>query len=304
VASNGFLVITGTLLKETWLYDEQEHGHVRIYEGSIHDNRWLNDAARADFLASLTDDERETREAGKPANLVGVIYKQFQAAPPYIIPHEPPRHDWPIVMGVDPHERRPNYVLYGYVTPSDRLVIFDYALPRGSVSQIEEWLRQVEQRFPSRPVVTLMDPNRGRSPHMRLQMTDISSWQDAYESMGYNVVLGEDNIHYGHAAVHRALQVQYNDDNTLLVPPGLVFTDNCLGKGGPVFQMQRYSWEDWAHRRIERDVKEKPKDLHKDFPDIIRYMLMAELRFDALRHGHEVLDRAPGGWRERELRAY
>ncbi len=65
--------------------------------------------------------------------------------------------------------------------------------------------------------------------------------------------------------------------------PKMRWTSNCRGKDGPIWQMERFVWEDWSRNtRMERDQKERPKDLNKDFPDIHRYVAMARLDYHLL----------------------
>ena len=300
VATGGVLYITATLLKETWLYDEAEHPHVVIFEGTIHDNRWLNAQARTDFLASLTDDERQVRELGRPASLTGVIYKSFRDGFPFVVDPYPVPLDCPILMGVDPHERRPLHVAWCFVTPQDEIVWFKYKLvPAGSVEEIKACLKEEESDHPSPTRLVVMDPNRGKAP----QIGGVS-WQQTFEEFGYEVVLGFDDIRFGHTKMREYLSYELRGEE-LARPPRMRWMKTCSGKGGPIHQMLRYSWEDWAHRKIERAAKEKPKDINKDFPDIHRYVACEQFRYDALEYGYEVWNVLPQRARSRtRVRAY
>lgn len=302
VATGGVLYITATLLKETWLYDESEHDHVVIFEGTIHDNSWINASARNDFLASLTDDERQVRELGKPASLTGVVYKSFRADTPFVVEPHPIPIDSPIILGVDPHERRPLHCEWAYVTPQDEIVWFKYALIKaGSLAEIKAELREIESEMPSPVRLCIMDPNRGRAKQI-----GGASWEDTFAGdFGYQVTLGYDNITFGHTKMREYLSYELDGTGSLVRPPRMRWMKTCSGKGGPIHQMLRYSWEDWAHRKIERSAKEKPKDLNKDFPDIHRYVACEQLRYDTLEYGHEVWNLLPPQERSRtRVRAY
>lgn len=292
VSTNGYMLVTATLLKETWLYDEMEHPYVKVFEGSIHDNSFLSEGAKNDFLSSLTEDERQVRESGKPASLTGLVYKEFRDGPPFVIEDHLLPEDCPIIMGVDPHERRPLYIEYAYVTPEDEIIWFQKALVSGSLTEIFDQLSTAEAGMP-RPSLCIMDPNRGKAR----QIGGIC-WQDVFEDKGYPVVLGCDDLRIGHAYMRECLKGE---------KPRMRWFASLRGKGGPIWQMLRYSWEDWGYGRIERDPKEKPKDRHKDFPDIHRYTAAADISFDMLSKGYAVLDRMPAGYREArtgDLRAY
>jgi len=297
VVSNGTCIITATLIKEAWLYDEaEENVYVQIFEGSIHDNLWLSPEGKMAFLSSLDEQERAVREQGKPASLVGLVYPEFKAEKPFIedlleIPEE-----WPVIMGVDPHERKPVYVMYGIVTPDDEIIWFHYLTVRGAPSEIFKVLDKHEAEFPQgRPVLTLMDPNRGRAIQINGR-----SWDMEFEEQGYSVYLGVDDVHFGHSCVREYLKYDPTDPES---KPRMRFSRSCLGKGGPIHQMLRYSWDDF-HNRKDRDLKEKTKDRNKDFPDIVRYTCVAEPTFSDLKHGPKIIDRRPDDWkRHHGLRA-
>ena len=78
-------------------------------------------------------------------------------------------------------------------------------------------------------------------------------------------LLGNDDLAHGHAVVRE-----------LIGSRRLAFYETCRGLSGPVYAMTHYTWEDWARgARFERGPKEKPKEKHKDFPDIVRYVSVA-----------------------------
>ncbi len=291
VVSNGLMLITATLLKETWLYDEvEQHAFVKAFEGTIYDNKWVSESARDNFLATLTEEERMVRETGRAASLTGLVYKNFMPREPFVVPaHDIPRGA-PIIMGIDPHERKPIYVEYGYLTPEDEIVWFRYGFAGGALREIFDKLASLESDLDHKPVLAIMDPNRGKA-----RQIDGRCWLDVFEEHGYNVMLGEDNLQMGHSAMREYLAGD---------KPQMTWMESCLGRGGPVHQMLRYAWEDYVYGRAEKDPREKPKDRNKDFPDIHRYVAMARLSYDILTRGASIIDTSPEGWRERGLVAY
>ncbi len=284
IVHGGRLMITATLLKEPWLFDEQDYEWVKIFEADIHSNDWVNTKAKLEYLASLTDEERAVRETGRPMSLVGRVYKSFLDGSPYVVPDHPIPQQAVVFSGVDPHERRPTYNLYGYVDALDRIVWIGYVFAGGSETDIQDTLRAWEQdhlrdtlgHFRP-PAITIMDPNRGKA----LQLGG-RSWEDVYTAMGYSVFLADDDIKLGHTEV-----LNYLDPKG----PRMHFMEACRGKGGPIYQMQRYSWDAWKFGKSKSDPKEKVSDTFKDFPDIIRYTARTGLEYDQLAHGFQVLDR-------------
>jgi len=67
------------------------------------------------------------------------------------------------------------------------------------------------------------------------------------------------------------LDTLYNKE----MPRLFFFREGCGGKGGPIYQMKRYSYDDMGDSH-EKNPNPKPKDLNKDFPDTIRYLVMKD----------------------------
>lgn len=280
VATSGRYYIAATLLKEAWLYDESQLAHNQIFSADIYENRWLSQQAIANFSASLTEDERQIRVFGKPTSLTGAIYPEFADRYPHVVPVKPwqelwnPSQDsaWPIVLGVDPHERKPLYCMWAYLTPTNGLLWFDYALvPSGSIEAIFKEIDNIESGHNARSRLVVMDPNRGKAR----QIGNVS-WQETFEDHDYEVLLGDDNLGIGHGAVHDMLRYETDVQGKVTRLPRMQFMESLRGRGNPIAQMLRYTWDDWARgRRIEKAPKEKPKELNKDFPDVVRYVACA-----------------------------
>jgi phage terminase large subunit-like protein len=259
VATKGLLLITATLLAETWLY-----------EATMYDNNWLDSSARENFAALLTDEERAIRIWGKPTTLSGAIYPNFKSRrpSPFIVDqNEPPWNPltdkpWPVVLGVDPHERKPVYCAWAYITPDNNLLWFDYAMvPSGSIKSIFTAIREREATHKAPTRLVIGDPNR-----FQANQIDNQSWLTAFEEHEYSVLLGNDDLAHGHFVVREMFDE----------PIRMFFMESCQGKDGPIYSLDRYTWEDWARgSRFEKGPKEKPKEKHKDFPDIIRYVAVA-----------------------------
>jgi len=294
VATGGRAFIAATLLSEVWLYDEGEQPHVRMFEASIYDNPWLDEAAREDFVRTLTEEEKGIRVYGRPSTLTGAVYPYFADRAPFVTEHkqfywDPVRERaWPIILAIDPHERRPLHCMWGYLTPDDGILWFDWALipsARGVDSVIED-IKAVEATHVNPSMVLVLDPNRGG----QVQLGG-SSWQAEFESAEFDVLMGDDNLDVGHSVVRNFLKVEYNEKQDVRTPPRMLFSEKCRGANGPIYQLKRYAWDDWTRgTRMERTLKEKPRDQNKDFPDLIRYTAMAinsgDLSFKTLRQGY------------------
>lgn len=285
VATKGRLIIAATLLSEVWLYDELTNPFIKTFEATMFDNTWLDAQGRANFEALLNEEERNIRIYGKPSSLTGLIYSEFKDGPPFVIPIPETKHIWntdtedpyPIIMGVDPHERKPLHIAWAYVTPSDGIVWFDWDLvPAGRLDEVFERIDKKEREHTSPSRLVVMDPNRGTARQM-----DGLSWETAFTDHGFEVLLGNDDMKhgFGHTEVRNMLAT---------AQPQMRWMETCRGKNGPIFHMLRYSWDDHStyKARLAFGPKEKPRQAHKDWPDIFRYVACAHLEYDALTRGY------------------
>lgn len=294
VARGGKVYIGATLLKEAWLYDELQHPFNMGFSGEIYDNPWLDIQTLAAFEATLDDTERLVRIHGKPITLTGLIYPEFSDREPFVIEHKRPydpqkETPYPIIMAVDPHERKPLFVEWAWVLPDDSILWFDWDLvPSGDFEEIFDRIKQKELAHESKSVVCIMDPNRGGAIGL-----GGTSWEDQFNSHGYSVILGDDELNIGHTQTRHYLR------------QGLMrWTTACRGKGGPIYFMQRYSWDDWQRRlRDKKTTKETPKETFKDWPDLHRYTAMAGLTFDTLTHLEDTID-LTNNQKRKPIRAY
>lgn len=289
VATRGLFLISATLLAETWLYDEMKLPFVKVFEATMYDNTWLDPIGRENYVASLTEEERAIRIWGKPSQLTGSIYPNFiaQRPSPYIIDQqEPPWNPltdkpWPVILGVDPHERKPIYCLWGYLTPDNSILWFNYALiPSGSIKSIFSRLKEIEATHKTPTTLVIGDPNR-----FSAQQIDGQSWDTAFQEHEYPVMLGNDDLSHGHFVVREMLDA----------PIQMFFMESCIGKDGPITSMGYYTWEEWKRGlRFEKGLKEKPNEKYKDFPDIIRYVSVAlydgNISFQMLQNELEEID--------------
>ena len=93
--------------------------------------------------------------------------------------------------------------------------------------------------------MVVMDPNRGKAKQI-----DEKSWEQVYNDFPLSVMFMNDNIpRLATPMVHSYLLAKPKPRPTLL--------EKCRGKGGPVPQMGRYAWDDWARNRGKTRIKTK-----------------------------------------------
>lgn len=153
---------------------------------SIFDNPYLTPEAIRIYEQSLTDDEKECRLYGKPLELTGLVYKEFNWDKHVLkeVPHGwedyfTPPPDWPIYYTIDPHPQTPHAVLFLTVSPQDQLFVYDEIFAqtvieelckmiqvKGKVTRLNRAGQKVlADRFMVRgkvdPMVSILDPITG-----------------------------------------------------------------------------------------------------------------------------------------------
>lgn len=173
---------TCTLLEQPWINDlffpNPEDAKKDLYEivtetgrkqkwcmtGSIYDNPYLPTEAIDEFLAELTDDERECREKGIPMHLSGLIYKEFDSSrhtlsevPPGWKSFNQPPSDYTIRFAIDNHPRTPHAILFAATAPSGRVYFYQEFFRNGTPKDIAEWIEPFTSN--REPVNKWLDPS-------------------------------------------------------------------------------------------------------------------------------------------------
>lgn len=264
-----------TPLKEPWIFDElhEKADGIRIFSIGIdiRDNPHLKEEEIKEFEASLTDDEKEARLHGKFVHLVGVIYKEFDRKVHIVPPFEIPQ-DWKIIQVLDPHDRKPHACGWYAVNPHDDVYCFDELEVNGTIPELANAIRIKEGERPAH--YRIIDPNKGKAPAQIGQKGDLIL-ELGKEGLRYNGYVNDDLVE-GHLAVKRYLHYDKSKEISIQNRPKLFFTSNCVKH---IHGFTHYIWDDHKVGASSRSVKEKPKDLAKDFPDLVRYCIMSRPRY-------------------------
>ena len=195
-------------------------------------------------------------------------------------PFEIPK-TWPVVMVIDPHPRKADAIGWFAISPSDTLYLIHEMEMQGTADDIARRVKEWEEHARLRPVRRLMDPNIATETNDKLQR----GWtlRRCYDDAGLRCDLATDDMHAGIEQVNRLLR----PDPTTRRPGFQVF--NTCSRF--IHGMQHWSWDEWT-RSETREVKETPRERHKDFPDLVRYAANAHPTFRGL-----TLGAAAGGWR-------
>lgn len=261
--------ITATPLSEPWLFDEvmnnpkQDVWHIAI---STFDNPYLTKKGIDILLGSMTPEEEEARIHGKFMHLTGRIYKDFDTST-HIIDRMPGGYQtWPVYFALDPADRRAHHGIWARIDPLGTLYIFDELVFKGNIEQTarEIVVRERSQGINPENVFRVLDPNKGQSP---VGAQGIKLKDEFAKYQVYFTTKVDDDLALGHMAVRERLYVPKGGYPKLVFLKGM--TNEC------VRQLLSYVWDEWkGNSAASKAEKEKPKDINKDMPDCIRYLVM------------------------------
>ena len=88
-----------------------------------------------------------------------------------------------MVLGINPHKRKPVYGIWFYLTPDETLIAFDWHLiPNDSIGAVFNALRQRKLTHKSPTRLVVMDPNRGKAKQLGGR-----SWSEEFSEHDYLV---------------------------------------------------------------------------------------------------------------------
>lgn len=284
--------MTMTPLKEAWILDDivekaDFDKDVSVVVGEIWDNAEKNGGvlkqeAIDEFIKKLDPDEYEARVLGKWKHLAGLVYGKWWKDELHVIDdfnmERCFRAGWTPYEAVDPHDNRATCWLFGAMGNNERLYIYDYLLVSGTVAEIAHKVKvKREMHGYANPQIVVLDKKHGQKHNAAL--AEGKSWQEELEKCGIKRIELSDSkpgdVELGHKLVKKWLEPAFSPLMNKEVPKVMFFRQGAGGEGGPIYQMKRYSYDDLGEKS-EKNPNPKPKDLHKDFPDTIRYMIMKD----------------------------
>lgn len=169
--TNGPWWMAMTLIdEEPWIFDElYEAGHhdpnIAIIEASIEDNCRENGGVLtrkfiAEFSKHLDEDERTARLEGRPKFAAGKVFKGFHKKEPWIVEKALLLDHWPRFGAIDPHDRKPDAVMWAAVDPGSSTVFIYDELYDSDLHTVSEVCHEVNGRDKTRPKPTMwwIDP--------------------------------------------------------------------------------------------------------------------------------------------------
>ena len=296
----------------TWFFDEvyepglpgpDQHENIETVTLFTERNTILSPKDIEAIASRMTDEQRAARLYGRFIHLSGLVYPIFErthatwcyrcqkrvlgldqtcpachgddtgAFTHVVSPFQVPA-GWPVVMVIDPHPRKPDAIGWFVVTPSDDAILIGELEAQGTAHDVTRAIREFEEAHQIRPVKRLMDPNIATETNDRMQR----GWtiRKEYDAAGLRCDLANDEINAGIAQVDEFLRP---DPRTRR--PRLTFFSTCPRM---IYGMTHWTWDEWV-RGGDREPKEKVRDRHKDFPDLVRYFVLDRPSFRGYTRG-------------------
>ena len=284
----GIALMTFTPLVEPWMKEEiiDRHDNKTItvieadtYQNTedIHGNPILTTEAIRQFEQSIPDEERATRIHGQFFHLRGIVYKEFL----------PGIHDRdfdyqypdPIVCVLDPHTRKPHWVIWAFVNRMDQVFVDRELIFDGTIRELAKTIRLTEQMAGYNLKRRLIDPNYGRTPLITTGRTVIEEL--ARPPFPVRFAEANDSEETGIMKVKQMLYFDRSKPIEIPNIPMLYFNrDRCPRT---IRSMRNLQHEEWKGKtRFEKDPKETTKNKDDDAADCVRYLCMSNPMFDVL----------------------
>lgn len=265
-------------------------------EFDITDNPSLTPKAIKAFEEGLSPEEREARLHGRFKHLSGRIFNEFD---PEVHVYDPATFDplrekykpgveepssLPLVMAVDPHPRKPWFMLWVALGTDGRKYVVDewpnedYFRMKYSHLGLDDYaaiIRDKEACMPggeNRVLWREFDPNMSRTPKTVAEgsTTLVDEMQDRGLYFESDV---NDKIDFGHSLIHTLLGWDTDHPISQTNRPMLYISSKCQNL---LFAFENYIWDDKNASDPERQGPVKPKDIGKDPIDALRYCLARE----------------------------
>ena len=253
----------------SWMFDEIWEPYLKnqladstIVTVDMDDNPYLDEKTKARALAGLSKEEREARKSGRFVSFAGMIYSEFSRNFHVIPEVEMVPKDAAVYVGIDPGIRHMAAVVYTYLAPDGKMVVFDEIPLQGAI--IREVCDEIKLRNkmwgqraggpPLLPKWYVIDPAAKNVNHQTGR-----SDQMEYMDQGIVTILGQNSVTAGIDRVKARLQA-----NDLLV------TGNCQML---IDEFRKYRWA--KATRSEDDPKEAPVKRDDHLLDALRYVVMS-----------------------------
>lgn len=170
-----------------------------------------------------------------------------------------PNAFWPCYCLLDPHPRKPHFLVWVQVTPNEDYEVVATRQIEGGAEAVRDEVKKVEAEFQFRHVSRMMDPNMGASPS---GATRELTWQIEFDNVQLHFDLADDS------SVGRARLNDFIKPDPYFKRPRFRVDPSCEDL---VFQFKRYVWAD-PKQQEGKAISQEPLRIHDDFPSLIKYL--------------------------------
>lgn len=266
----------------TWIFDriyepgitegasEDESGvrlTILVVEVDMFDNPFVSDEEKNVFISLLDKNDIEARVHGKFVRRGGLIYAGFDEKI-HVIEGVTPNRDYLWVSSLDHGFRNPTAWLWHAVNYEGRVITFHEHYASGLViAEHAKIVNETNKTFGRQPDYFVGDPSiQNKNP-----ISGTSVWEE-YAKFGIPIILGNNDVQGGIIRVARYLKPQADEHGNQT--PYWLITENCTNL---IWEIKRYRWASWAHKRTEQDHNAKEEPVKKDDHalDSARYFFMS-----------------------------
>lgn len=265
----------------TWIYDtiyepgisqgsneiEGQLMTILVVEVDMFDNPFVADEEKEIYITLLDKNDIQARVHGKFVRRGGLIYVDFDEKLHIIEPSTPSR-DYLWVASLDHGFRNPTAWLWHAVNFEGRVITFREHYASGLViAEHAKIVRAINSEHGKEPDYYVGDPSIKNS-----NPVSGTSVLEEYVKFSIPIILGNNDVQAGIIRTARYLKSQ-PDEHGNSVPFWLI-TENCTNT---IWEIKRYRWASWAHKRTEQDhnVKEEPVKKDDHAMDSCRYFFMS-----------------------------
>ena len=299
IDTDGICLFSLTPLKEPWLFDEiynsknantfsvlcdVRHNLLR-YNPLSKKMIGLKDTSIFKFEMKLTEEERETRMHGKFRYLAGRIWKEWdrdihtfdrakwiEGKDGVIVDGQPPAH-WPRMMLIDPHDRNPHALMWVALDDTGDFWAYREGWLAGHlIEDVVAHIKKVELAARERIGLRVMDPNFGPKTYANRGLSVRDEFEQSGRQQQYPIRFnfGDDHKELGRKSFANLLRFDTTRPLSLLNHPKFHVANDMKEC---IYQIEHYVWDEYKSG-IDRDPKEKPKDVSTHFPDLCHYFAL------------------------------
>ncbi len=243
----------------TWIFDEiYEKGrmgdkNISITEVDMAENPHLDPEAVAEYLDSLSEDERDARGSGKFIQMGGLVYKAFKPEIHVVDPidfKDIARKEFKHYMSLDHGFNNPTAVEWHAVDRDNNVLTFDEHYEAGRIIDYHAAVIKDRNKDHGRtPDISVCDP----ALEQRQGVTG-TSIRTEYAIRGIGFVLGNNDVQTGVVKVNEYLTTLNERGRPLWQ-----ITSNC---GNLIRELLRLRWQTWSSKK-QQQTNNPYEKIHK-----------------------------------------